>query len=602
MRRPLRLPYIATDQELFTRSDGSSPEHRRVLGTREAMGCVGYWVRDDRAYQDLVRLFHGRGGCFQHGMDENRRRELLADWLKQQIDFGLFQVAELHPPPPLPPNPGAKAAKAIKEDVAPAKVKLGWFEVTVVDAWGKPVDGVELEVVYEGTRRKLTTPGNGKVKLPDVGASFGSARITNVKAVRDTLRPRWKDKYQPTELPEDAVNPEKLGLDATELTASLESETPKTLVLVKPLTRIRLIGMHFDTNKCFLRPSARNGIKQVVAVYKANPTGKLLILGHTDTTADDNYNLDLSVERAEAIKAYLKDEVAAWEAWFGEDKPKQKRWGDGEVAQMIKALPCEQTVAGFQGWSNENKGTDLKVDGIAGPKTRKALIEAYMGLDGTTLPEAIEAVTHGCGEFFPRTDEGDEFGKDGVAAEENRRVEMYCFDDQIFPPVPGPKASKGEPEYEQWKSQVTKTIDTSTGDFHTIRLRLSCDKRTFIGGAVCRTSLDSSQIRQADADGWIELETDAAKPLAVEWDWPAFPDRFRYRQVIAAFPAEDESETALQQRLRHLGFYGESLEDLVVDYQFFFGQEPTGDPNDIKDSLSKWHDGGPRPSSPAAAG
>jgi len=459
MRRALRLRHIATDQELFTRSDGSSPEHRRVLGTREAMGCVRYWVDDDHSYRDLVRLFHDRGGSFQHGLDEYRRREMLADWLKQQIDFGFFQVAELHPPPPLPPNPGAKAAKAIKEDVAPAKEKLGWFEVTVVDAWGKPVDGVELEVVYEGTRKKVTTPGNGKVKLPDIAASFGSARITNVKAVRDTLRPRWKDKYQPTELPEDAVNPEKLGLDATELTTSLESETPKTLVLVKPLTRIRLIGMHFDTNKCFLRPSAMNGIKQVVAVYKANPTGKLLILGHTDTTADDNYNLDLSVERAEAIKAYLKDDVAAWEAWFGEGKPKQKRWGDGEVAQMIKPLPCEQTVAGFQGWSNENKGTDLKVDGIAGLKTRKALIEAYMALDGTTLPEAIEAVTHGCGEFFPRTDEGDEFGKDGVAAEENRRVEMYCFDDQIFPPVPGPKASKGEPEYEQWKKQVTKTID-----------------------------------------------------------------------------------------------------------------------------------------------
>jgi hypothetical protein len=201
MRRALRLRHIATDQELFTRSDGSSPEHRRVLGTREATGCVRYWVDDDHSYRDLARLFHDRGGSFQHGLDEYRRRELLADWLKQQIDFGFFQVAELHPPPPLPPNPGAKAAKAIKEDIAPAKEKLGWFEVTVVDAWGKPVDGVELEVVYEGTRKKVTTPGNGKVKLPDVAASFGSARITNVKTVRDTLRPRWMDKYQPTEYP-----------------------------------------------------------------------------------------------------------------------------------------------------------------------------------------------------------------------------------------------------------------------------------------------------------------------------------------------------------------------------------------------------------------
>ena len=91
MRRALRLPYSAIDQELFTRSDGASPEHRRVLGTREAMGCVSYWVGDDRARGDLVRLFHNRGGSFQHGLDEFRRRELLAEWLKQQIDFGFFQ-------------------------------------------------------------------------------------------------------------------------------------------------------------------------------------------------------------------------------------------------------------------------------------------------------------------------------------------------------------------------------------------------------------------------------------------------------------------------------------------------------------------------------
>ncbi|MBK7399282.1 MAG: OmpA family protein [Myxococcales bacterium] len=560
-----------------------------------------YWVDDDHSYRDLVRLFNNRGGSFQHGLDEYRRRELLADWLKQQIDFGFFQVAELHPPPPLPPNPGAKAAKAIKEDVAPAKEKLGWFEVTVVDAWGKPVDGVELEVVYEGTRKKVTTPGNGKVKLPDIAASFGSARITNVKAVRDTLRPRWKDKYQPTELPEDAVNPEKLGLDATELTTSLESETPKTLVLVKPLTRIRLIGMHFDTNKCFLRPSAMNGIRQVVAVYKANPTGKLLILGHTDTTADDDYNLDLSVERAEAIKAYLKDDVAAWEAWFGEGKPKQKRWGDGEVAQMIKPLPCEQTVAGFQGWSNENKGTDLKVDGIVGPKTRKALIEAYMALDGTTLPEAIEAVTHGCGEFFPRTDEGDEFGKDGVAAEENRRVEMYCFDDQIFPPVPGPKASKGEPEYEQWKKQVTKTLDVDAA-MKTISVRLLDRARAPMPNCRCRVSWGAASPSRlelsADADAIATLVVErSAMMLTIEWGESSGAELGDYMFVTQATIPIDDSETACAVRLGNMGFrLPDEPERIGVQrYQVRRGLHPTGSIADIRVELIDWHDTAKQP-------
>lgn len=232
MRRALRLRHITTDHEIFTPADGASPEHQRVLGIREAVGVVSHWLDDPHNARDLLQLFHGRGQSFEHGLDESRRRLALGAWLQQQIESGFFRVAELHPPPPLPPNPGAKAEKALKNEEAPAKEKLGWFEVMVVDAWGKPVDGVELEFAYEGTRKKVTTPGSGKIKVPDVPASFGSARITNQKAVRDAIKPRWKDKTQPEEPPKDAVNPERIEIDGSNLVASVESEVLKTLVLV----------------------------------------------------------------------------------------------------------------------------------------------------------------------------------------------------------------------------------------------------------------------------------------------------------------------------------------------------------------------------------
>lgn len=121
MRRALRLPYIATDQELFTPGHGSTAAHRRVLPTREALGCVHHWVRDQRAFRLLVNLFHDRGGAFQHGLDESRRRLILADWLSHQIEVGFYHVAELKPPPPLPPNPLAKAAKELKDPPPPVK-------------------------------------------------------------------------------------------------------------------------------------------------------------------------------------------------------------------------------------------------------------------------------------------------------------------------------------------------------------------------------------------------------------------------------------------------------------------------------------------------
>jgi len=74
---------------------------------------------------------------------------------------------------------------------------------------------------------------------------------------------------------------------------------------------VRLVGAFFDTNKCFLLPSAMTGIRKLVAVYDKHPKGEMLIVGHTDTSGDPSYNDPLSLERAEAVKAYLTDDVDA---------------------------------------------------------------------------------------------------------------------------------------------------------------------------------------------------------------------------------------------------------------------------------------------------
>lgn len=336
-----------------------------------------------------------------------------------------------------------------------------WFEVRVVDEFGDALDG--LEVVFSQTSRQetLETDGDGVVRWKDVeGPSFASVKVANVATLREMLKPRYAKGGERKTPDGSDVSKVLLGLD--DPGKALTAESPGVLVIAKPLSRVRLTGMHFDTNKCFLRESAMHGIRKVASVYKANPAGKLLIVGHTDTSGDEGYNLDLSLERAQAVKAYLSDDVAAWEAWYGDGKPGQKRWGGAETMHMIGALPCEKSVKGFQQWSNENRGTDLAVDGAAGPKTRRALIEAYMALDGTSLPKGIGVEVHGCGEFFPVTNAADSFGTDGVSSEADRRVELFCFDDDIQPPVPGPKATRGEPEYIEWNKQVTTELDVSS--------------------------------------------------------------------------------------------------------------------------------------------
>jgi hypothetical protein len=201
-------------------------------------------------------------------------------------------------------------------------VDTSWFEATIVDVAGRPVSGLDVTFSAAGDTKRATTNGAGGVRFVGVPASIGSLRIVSVQAAKDALSERPPAPPIPDEAKADDVAA-RLAVGDDDLVASLHAETPRTIVLTIPLERIRLIGMHFDTNKAFLRETAMRGIRRVVQVYEENPTGKLLIVGHTDTVADDPYNLDLSVERAESVKAYLENDVEAWEAWFDEDKPKR---------------------------------------------------------------------------------------------------------------------------------------------------------------------------------------------------------------------------------------------------------------------------------------
>jgi hypothetical protein len=110
-------------------------------------------------------------------------------------------------------------------------------------------------------------------------------------------------------------------------------------------------------------------------------------------------------------------------------------------------------VRAFQDWSNSERGTALEVDGVAGPRTRDALVRAYMEQDGTTLPEEVAITTQGCGEHHP-----EEETEDGVASAKNRRVDVFFFEDRIEP-APVRCAEPGCEAYPQWREAVVEEVD-----------------------------------------------------------------------------------------------------------------------------------------------
>jgi outer membrane protein OmpA-like peptidoglycan-associated protein len=237
-------------------------------------------------------------------------------------------------------------------------------------------------------------------------------------------------------------------------------------IIPPPVPRIRLIGMHFDLMKAFLLPSAIPGIKAVKQAYADHPSSNLLVVGHTDTSGEDAYNLTLSLERADAVAAYLKDDVPAWDKFFS-NPDDGKRWGTREIQHMMTVLPDGKDPfyagppTGFQDAKTvpaikrfqASKG--MSQSGTADAATRQALIKDYMAIDGTSLPAGITLKAHGCGENFPA-----DAVPDGVRSPDDRRVEMFFFDGPITPaPAADRLSRKGAKDYPEWLSLVTATTD-----------------------------------------------------------------------------------------------------------------------------------------------
>jgi hypothetical protein len=113
----------------------------------------------------------------------------------------------------------------------------------------------------------------------------------------------------------------------------------------------------------------------------------------------------------------------------------------------------------------------LEPDGDLGPITRRKIVEEYMAVDGTSLPDGVEVVVHGCGENFPAEmpdpaapeDPAAQPGQPRSEADQalDRRVELFFFDGEIgvHPPPPGDNSPAGSTVYPHWRRLARETHD-----------------------------------------------------------------------------------------------------------------------------------------------
>ncbi|MGE0325797.1 MAG: OmpA family protein [Polyangiaceae bacterium] len=404
--------------------------------------------------------------------------------LRQQIEsalwFGHIRFREIVPVAAPPEQPSGLAAKAPRTAAPSTSVEPTWFELTLVDEVGQGLDGQEIGFSVSGKQQQLPTNGTGTARLDDVQAasSFASARLPDIAALKEVLKPRWDKIRTERILTEDDATLVFLRGQSLD-TVSLESETPKLVSIQPYVEQARLLGMFFDTNKNFLLPGAIPALRNIKRLYDRNPKSTLLVVGHTDTSGEPSYNDPLSLERAESVAQYLTDDVDAWLKRYGQGVAEKKRWGQAEDLLMIEALglqgpqletPIDRVgqspVAWYQKWHNKLQGRQraanwelLAEDAKIGPKTRAQLIADYMNFDDTTLPEGIKLLTHGCGENFPleRVEALDPEVSDAM----DRRVELFFFDADlgIQPPAPGKYSKPGSLEYPEWCRRARRVHD-----------------------------------------------------------------------------------------------------------------------------------------------
>ena len=396
----------------------------------------------------------------------SRESQQLERDLRRALGSGVMTLEEVPRPVAVAPQeeveaapPPARRAKPVAE---PAP-----YDVKVIDDTGAAIAGIEINLTIDGTPETINTTGGGTAHSEGTTRADALLKILDVSKLPEKLETRWS-KPRSEKLPK--------GSDVSEVPAgqpfeplSVRATVPFTLILSRPpVRRVRMVGLLFDANKCFLLPQALPGIVTAVGLHQERPTAKVLIVGHAGGD-EDLAGADIAVDRADIVAAYLTNKPDQWLAWFKPDKPARSRWGTREVQLMLSALPAGYYDGQASGVTDKKtraaikafqKSKGLKADGNAGGATLKAIVAAYLSLEDTSLSQDITPVTHGCEGHFD-----DDLTEAGVQPDD-RRLELFFFDWEIKPAPPGKISQAGSAQYPAWRAALVETRDFEHHGIH----------------------------------------------------------------------------------------------------------------------------------------
>ncbi|WP_435625773.1 OmpA family protein [Flagellimonas sp.] len=85
-------------------------------------------------------------------------------------------------------------------------------------------------------------------------------------------------------------------------------------------------GVYFDTNKSDVKGTSAATLDKLAGIFKEYPKSVILVEGHTDSAGPEDYNMNLSKQRAESVTNYLVSKgISAGRfttKWYGEAQPR----------------------------------------------------------------------------------------------------------------------------------------------------------------------------------------------------------------------------------------------------------------------------------------
>ena len=203
-----------------------------------------------------------------------------------------------------------------------------------------------------------------------------------------------------------------------------------------------------------------NGLGVLAATYRflaLNPSFRLLLAGHCDTTGQDDFNFTLSEQRAKNVLLLLTGDRQGWIAIALAHSQVEDQKRICRHAARERGWPCDpgpinnvadadltRALRALREHFNQDFGRSIPLDGPAGPQTWGAFFDIYMdelaGMLGTTVDrlDAHRAELRfvdksrqfiACGEKLPI----EEQGRDEFRSEANRRVEILFFSTKALP-------------------------------------------------------------------------------------------------------------------------------------------------------------------------